>query len=255
MIVPEKEKSTYVGEIFSSIQGEGIYIGVKQLFVRFMYCSLNCVYCDTPYSRMKDGFCSVESEPGTGKFILVPNPLNIQKINKFLNNLEKRSPGHHSISVTGGEPLEQGEFLQEWLKTVKGKYRIYLETNGTLPGVLKKIINHVDIIAMDIKLPSSIRKTVNWDNTFEFLKLSAKKSVFVKVVITSRTDKYEVLKSALIVKKVSPAIPFILQPATKYGTFIDVPEPIFLNELLTECSRMLKDVRIIPQVHKLLHIH
>jgi len=204
---------------------------------------------------MKDGFCSVETEPGTKKFTLVPNPVNIARLNKFIKILAKKSPGHHSISVTGGEPLEQVEFLKDWLGTIKENCKIYLETNGLQPLALKKILNMVDIIAMDIKLPSSIRGAVNWQDVMEFLKLATKKHTFVKVVITSRTDKYEVLKAALMVKKTSPKIPFILQPATPYGSFLDSPEQSMLGNLHVECSKILKDVRIIPQVHKLLDVH
>ena len=38
-----------IKEIFASIQGEGPYVGVKQLFIRFCACNLNCDYCDTPF--------------------------------------------------------------------------------------------------------------------------------------------------------------------------------------------------------------
>lgn len=38
---------TKIREIFTSIQGEGLYIGVKQLFIRFCGCNLKCDYCDT----------------------------------------------------------------------------------------------------------------------------------------------------------------------------------------------------------------
>ncbi len=255
MMATQKEKNAFIGEIFSSIQGEGLYVGVKQIFVRFMHCSLHCIYCDTPYSSMKDGFCSVESEAGSKKFNLVPNPVNISRLNKFIKSLDKQSPGHHSISVTGGEPLEQVDFLSHWLSTIKGRFKIYLETNGTLPQALKKIIKYTDIIAMDIKLPSSTRRHVNLRDVMEFLKLSVARDVFVKVVITSRTDKYEVLKAALMVKKISPEVPFILQPATQYGSFTDTPQQTLLNNLQIECSKILRDVRIIPQVHKLLGLH
>ncbi|MDF1532664.1 MAG: 7-carboxy-7-deazaguanine synthase QueE, partial [ANME-2 cluster archaeon] len=41
----------FLGEIFNSIQGEGIFTGMRQVFVRFQGCPLHCDYCDTPQSR------------------------------------------------------------------------------------------------------------------------------------------------------------------------------------------------------------
>ncbi|MEM4195978.1 MAG: 7-carboxy-7-deazaguanine synthase QueE, partial [Methanothermobacter sp.] len=38
-------------EVFSSIQGEGLLLGKRQIFIRFAGCNLNCSYCDTPESR------------------------------------------------------------------------------------------------------------------------------------------------------------------------------------------------------------
>ena len=38
-----------VKELFTSIQGEGPFIGYKQLFIRFCGCNLTCSYCDTDY--------------------------------------------------------------------------------------------------------------------------------------------------------------------------------------------------------------
>ncbi|HEY4715779.1 MAG TPA: 7-carboxy-7-deazaguanine synthase QueE [bacterium] len=250
--VPEKTKGGYIGEIFSSFQGEGIWVGIKQIFVRFLDCSLGCVYCDTPYSRMREGFCSVESIPGKREFLLVSNPIPIQKLTRFLNRLEKQSPGHHSVSVTGGEPLEQADFLAEWLPAVKRKLKIYLETNGTMTSALEKVLKLIDIVAMDIKLPSATRKKAFWHEHLEFMKLCRRKAALVKVIITSKTDKYEVLKAALLVKKINKHLPFIIQPATEYGSFKDVPEEAFLISLQSECARILKNVRVIPQIHKLI---
>ena len=38
-----------IKEIFSSIQGEGPYVGEKHVFVRFCKCNLACKYCDTDF--------------------------------------------------------------------------------------------------------------------------------------------------------------------------------------------------------------
>ena len=44
------QSAGYVSEIFVSFQGEGLYAGRRQLFLRMGGCHLRCRYCDTPDS-------------------------------------------------------------------------------------------------------------------------------------------------------------------------------------------------------------
>src|SRR6056297_2501898 len=98
--------SANITEIFSSIQGEGIYIGHKQIFIRFSGCNLNCSYCDTDYS-IQDYCCIYENED---KYQKVKNPFTPSKL---MDEIEKLNPiKHHSLSLTGGEPLINAEFLK-----------------------------------------------------------------------------------------------------------------------------------------------
>ncbi|MGN1153203.1 MAG: 7-carboxy-7-deazaguanine synthase QueE, partial [Candidatus Gastranaerophilaceae bacterium] len=127
-----------IKEIFSSIQGEGLYIGTKQLFIRFCACNLRCNYCDTP-------FLPVNINDKDTYFEFTPDELYeyIQKYDLDTINY---------ISLTGGEPLIWTDFLSEFMPKVKTKF--YLETNATITDNLYKVLSYIDIIAADIKLPS-----------------------------------------------------------------------------------------------------
>ncbi len=225
-------------EIFSSIQGEGIYLGVRQIFVRFAGCNISCSYCDTESSRKKMFKLSVE-----------------ELVRKILDTDKSFGP-HHSISLTGGEPLLRAEYLEKLLPRLKKKFRIYLETNGTLPEDLKKIERFVDIIAMDIKLPSATKTRAFWNEHKEFLKVSSKKEVFVKIVVTAESLKSDFIKALKIVKAVNKNIVLVIQPEgnlvnNRYLVGIDKKR---LCEFQRIAQKSISDVRVIPQMHKILGV-
>ena len=56
-------------EIFSSIQGEGKYVGCRQVFVRLEGCNLDCTYCDTENEVGRHPHCMVEERVGSHKLV------------------------------------------------------------------------------------------------------------------------------------------------------------------------------------------
>lgn len=222
-------------EIFRSVQGEGKYVGAPQVFVRFLECNMRCVWCDTPVSIRKGRQGSKE--------------LSLEEALTQVNVLYEDA---HSVSITGGEPLLQKDFLKSFCHALhrEGK-KIYLDTNGTLPGVLREIIKDIDIIAMDIKLPSSTQQKAFWAQHKKFLKIAQRKEVFVKAVVSLNTKRQEAFKAAKLVAAVDPEILFILQP-----NYRDMKKGIMAKCVGCQklCAKILKDVRIIPQVHKFMKL-
>lgn len=85
---------------------------------------------------------------------IVEKQENTYEIEDVLNEIKKRTAFLNAVVVTGGEPTIYGEKLIDLLKEIKKLHlKIKLDTNGTNPNLLKKIIkeNLVDYIAMDIK--------------------------------------------------------------------------------------------------------
>ncbi|MBU0503927.1 MAG: 7-carboxy-7-deazaguanine synthase QueE [Candidatus Omnitrophota bacterium] len=218
-----------ISEIFESIQGEGIYAGQRQIFVRFFGCNLSCKFCDTPLKN----FSEYESQ-------------------ELLNELKSYLGNYHSISFTGGEPLLQKDFLKEVLILAKQEgFRNYLETNGTLPEALKEVIDYVDIIAMDFKLSSSTNSGDFLVSHREFLKIASAKDVFLKAVICNSTGEDDFKKSLEVIKEIKPDIRLVLQP----NCFEDsgsLDEKI--DDLKTICLRQGIGVCLIPQMHKIIGV-
>ena len=219
-------------DIFASRQGEGICAGDPQLFVRFGGCNVACDYCDTP-----------ESIPaGSGQ---------VWTLSRLLERLESLDPGRASkaVSLTGGEPLLQVRFLEQLVPELRRRgHKIYLETNGTLPRALERIVEGCDWIAMDLKPESAIGRDM-WEAHRWFLKTGGRK-IFVKLVLTGATSEEEVRRAVTLIAGESPGTPLVLQPATAWGSAKSIPLAR-LASWWTLASRQLPDVRILPQIHRL----
>ena len=239
-------------ELFSSIQGEGPYVGYRQAFLRFHGCNLDCAYCDT-VQPFPPPVCRVESEPGKGIFREVPNPVSLAVAVEILTEWCSRCPGlHHSFSITGGEPLLYRDLLVEWLPVLRRLRPLYLETNGTLPDSLAAVIDHLDYLSMDIKLPSTSGCAPLWATHRKFLEVAVAREVFVKIIVGPDTSSEEIGTVCLTIRDVDPLVPLIIQPVTRSGRSA-VPA-LLLLKFQEQAARLLGDVRVIPQTHVFLDL-
>jgi len=172
----------YVKEIFQSIQGEGKYVGAKQLFIRFAGCSVNCLSCDTDYYA--EDFFSIKNK-------IIQNPVSSAFLaNNITESYDLNS--FHSISITGGEPLDQFAFLKDFIKSIKkaSKIRIFLETSGFYYEKLLKLKDIVDIFSVDLKIKSSFGVN-NLQSIQKFLRSVDTNKTYVKLIINKNVTETE----------------------------------------------------------------
>lgn len=224
-----------IDEVFFSYQGEGIYAGIPQVFVRFSGCNLRCNYCDTPNSLKVNSKSKYFTVQALFEYI---NDI----FNKNKNKFYKQKP---SISFTGGEPLIYADFILELLqKYIKKKSSVYIETNGSLPQQIKKLYKYCDVVSMDIKFQSACNKDIFKEHK-KFLEV-CKNKVFIKTVITKDTQEKEFNKAINLISKISKRIPLVIQPSS----FDNVTNQKVLK-FYSMAIIKIKDVRILPQLHKL----
>jgi len=225
--------SGFVRELFTSIQGEGIKVGQRQTFVRLLGCNLSCKYCDTPEAQKTEG-------PFIYQGATSENPVDINMIIDKVIEPE--------VAITGGEPLLQIDFLKFLCSRFKNiERKIYLDTNGTLPGALKQIIEYIDTVALDFKIPSATGGNSFWNEHEKCLGIASAKEVFVKIVIDENLSTDELMISCDIIKNVNKNIPLVIQPV--FGRSVSD-----LLKIQKTALSVLADVRIIPQIHKYLNL-
>lgn len=216
-----------IKEIFQSIQGEGPYVGYKQLFVRFCNCNLKCNYCDTEFLSDKD---FEEYDP-------------CELANK-VNSYDKI----HSVSLTGGEPLLSADFLKDFLPLVNQK--IYLETNATLADKFLEVKSFIDIVSADIKLESATGISNSYKFHDKFFDNCRGVETFAKIVFNSKIAEDEINSCCELGKKYN--IELILQPEM-IGDKMSVTSE-FASYILDKFLEKYENVRLIPQVHKFLDV-
>jgi 7-carboxy-7-deazaguanine synthase len=231
-----------VSEVFASHQGEGLYLGQPQIFIRFAGCNLSCAYCDTPKNQfiVHGSWFTVEE--------LIKKILRLQLSSRLLRTTN-HEPRTTVVALTGGEPLLQTSFLTELLPLLKKHgFKIYLETNGTLPEKFKKVKRWIDVVAMDIKLKSACGKN-NLAASKEFLRRAGKKA-FVKVIVDNFTSEKEIHEAVNLISGISGRIPLIFQPVTPFKGRKNA-RPVDLFEFVTLARKKLRNVFVVPQMHKL----
>lgn len=121
-------------ETFGTVDGPGIR------FVIFLQgCMLKCKYCHN-----KDS-CSI----GTGQNMTIQELYD--KITRYKEYIVNSNGG---ITVSGGEPLLQPDFLIEFFKLLKlNGYHTALDTSGAfqLTDKIKEVLKYTDLVLLDIK--------------------------------------------------------------------------------------------------------
>jgi 7-carboxy-7-deazaguanine synthase len=244
-----------VQEVFSSVQGEGPHVGVRQVFIRLAHCHLKCAYCDTTMTS-PDGQATVEHPAGSGQWHRQPNPLTVDQVVTAVHQVMGGVP-HHSVSLTGGEPLLYADTLTGLLPALQALgLKTYLETSGTQPLALEKVLPWVDVLAMDVKLPSTTGEPWRSQQHRAFFELAHSNSsieTFIKLIVSDATTLDEV---ALLPEMILDAnTPVFLQPETALtAPFGLKASPEHLLALQAELLCHYHQVRIIPQTHKWLNV-
>lgn len=125
----QKMAKLRISEIFASVQGEGIWVGVPSVFVRTSGCNLRCTWCDTPYASW--------------------NPEGpVMELRDILAEVERHQIDH--VVLTGGEPMlfDPIEDLAANLKELG--HTITIETAGTIHRFIP-----CDLMSISPKLANS----------------------------------------------------------------------------------------------------
>ena len=236
----ENKTRARVSEIFTSIEGEGIFVGKKTLFIRFSGCHLKCRWCDTKYALPLDS--------GTDYQIDEIKDLIIKELQPFT----------YKVNFTGGEPLLQTEAVIELADFVKKQTNVktYMESSCFDSELFSKVLPYIDICKIEFKTDDSkVVEDEEYDNLIlneiKCLELAVEsnKATYIKIVVTNSTN-LESFKNLVyhISEKIKPSdiLGLIIQPS--FG--IDQPTVNKLLDTYDIVQPMFPEVRIIPQLHK-----
>lgn len=228
-------------EIFGpTIQGEGMVIGQKTMFVRTAGCDYSCSWCDSSFTW-----------DGSGK-----NDICMMDAEEIWQELKTIGGNHFSfVTISGGNPalLKNLNELTEILKA--NRIKIGLETQGSR---WQEWFYEIDELTISPKPPSSGMVTdfdVLDDIIGKLEKSEAPQNISLKVVVFDDHD-YEYAKK---VHLRYPNIPFFLQVGNDDTTTVNDQE--LLIHLLKKYESLidkvmldqeLNHVKVLPQLHTLL---
>lgn len=157
--VPEsREGMLKITEIFHSLQGEALQVGLPTVFVRLTGCPLRCTYCDSEYAFYGGTWMHFDD---------------------ILAEIRKYETPY--VCVTGGEPLAQNRCAELLKLLCDENFEVSLETSGAVD--ISQADRRVSRV-VDLKTPGSGEADKNlWGN----LKQLGRQDQ-LKFVICSRED-------------------------------------------------------------------
>jgi organic radical activating enzyme len=169
---------------------------------------------------------------------------------------------HEFASLTGGEPLLQPEAVGEIARALRARGpRILLETHGLATDALEAVIADIDVVSMDWKLDSDVRRASEprhgavepFHSEHEKFAVVARRApeLVIKLVITPASLDAEIDEAVSRIEASAPEATLILQPVTPFGAVRKAPSADRLLALCTRISSRLAKVRVIPQTHKI----
>lgn len=245
----------HLDEIFLSLQGEAGEVGRPHLFLRLAGCPLRCDYCDTPRSWTRR--VGWELHCGGGVEARA-NPVDAEALNAALREVcaaHGAAPERLTLAVTGGEPLEQSDFLAAWLPRWPG--RVLLETAGVWPERLRSLREVVDVVSLDWKLASTLRAGAELsdpEGCLRALRGARRARGWVKLVLTGGCGDAEVEDALRRVAACAPGTAVFLQPVTPAARGPRPPEAARLLGWALLGGALGLDARVLPQVHPLLGV-
>lgn len=201
-----------ITEIFHSLQGESLTVGLPTVFVRLTGCPLRCVYCDTDYAF------------GGGQWMTYE---------EILAEIEQY--GCANVCVTGGEPLAQKRVFEFFNLLCDKGYQVSMETGGAndIAPVDRRVM-----VVMDLKTPDSGEMKRNLYSNIEHLKTSDQ----VKFVICSNHD-YQWVKMTIEQYDLTQKCEILLSPSYGQVEYQELAEWILKDKL---------KVRMQVQLHKVI---
>ena len=186
-------------EIFASIQGEGVTLGVPSVFVRLSLCNLHCSWpCDTAYT-----WDWTRYDP-QDEIIRV----SVEEIVQRVQRLGGANTRH--VVITGGEPLLQQRQVVPLASALQaGSYRIEVETNGTIRphAALAAVIDQWNVSP---KLANSGNTAEEREVPEALTWFAARPNAFFKFVVAAPEDLDEVC--ALAERYAIPVDRILLMP-------------------------------------------
>ncbi|MBM1155058.1 7-carboxy-7-deazaguanine synthase QueE [archaeon] len=250
----------WISEVFLSVQGEGVWAGLWQVFVRVAGCPLSCRYCDTLYARERASTFTVhqlDSQMYEGK-----NPVSPEEVVLWVKRVA--SPVVRSVSITGGEPCAQPDFVHEICKLLHQEgFEVHLDTSGFPEEGFLHIVEEVDYVSLDFKDPKSQREEeppYEQILVAEFRALERcirlEKPLCIKIPVWEGVElEWMSTLGEALAEHQERILAVVLTPITETSE-VKRPSIRYMLQLCEQLARYIspKRIRIIPQLHRALGV-